>query len=163
MFARADFGYSAGMILDTLSSAARYTALHPGFARALSFLRRRGRTGLAPGRYELGDGLYAVAARDRGRGTAILEAHRKFIDIQYVVSGTESIGWQALAACRASGKGYDRARDIEFFRDPPAAMVRVPAGAFAIFFPGDAHAPLAGRGTVSKIVVKVPVQFRPDR
>ena len=151
-------GYPAAMILDALESGRRYAKDHPLFGRAFAFLRRRGLARLAPGRYELGAGMYAVVARDRGRGKAVLEAHRKFIDIQYVVAGTEQIGWQALERCRRSGKGYSRAKDIEFFRGAPAAMFRVPAGMFAVFFPEDAHAPLAGRGWVRKVVVKVPVR-----
>lgn len=147
------------MILDTLSGARRYASLHRGFARAFAFLRKRNLAGLPDGRYPIaGERIYAVSSRDPGRGrqASPLEAHRKYIDIQYVVSGAEVIGWRDRKDCAGSG-GYRRARDIEFFKTEPAAWVKIPAGSFAVFFPEDAHAPLAGRGVVHKVVVKVAI------
>jgi beta-galactosidase beta subunit len=44
-----------------------------------------------------------------------------------------------------------------FFRDRPDSWLSLPAGRLAIFFPDDAHAPLAGRGTLKKAIVKIAV------
>jgi biofilm protein TabA len=146
------------MIFDTLSNAARHVALHPGFTEAFDFLRRPDLATLSSGRHEVdGPSLYASIGRDEGRGRngARLETHRKYVDIQYVVSGDEVIGWSDLAACQATGLGYDEARDIEFYTAQSTTWVPVPPGSFAIFFPTDAHAPLAGRGPVHKVVMKV--------
>jgi YhcH/YjgK/YiaL family protein len=90
----------------------------------------------------------------RGRDAARLEAHRRYIDIQYTVRG-EEIGWTPRSSCGAADGGFDEGKDIGFFRDAPAAWVRVPPGSFAIFFPEDAHAPLAGRGALVKAIVKI--------
>ncbi|OQW96333.1 MAG: hypothetical protein BWK77_05230 [Verrucomicrobia bacterium A1] len=142
------------MILDALSNA----AMHTGFAEAFDFLRRAGLENLPPGRHEVrGAQLYASIGRDEGRGRdgARLETHRKYVDIQYVVSGEEVIGWSDLASCRASGLGYDEGRDIEFHTGAPRIWFPVPPGLFAVFFPEDAHAPLAGTGPVHKVVMKV--------
>jgi len=92
----------------------------------------------------------------RPRDKAPLEAHRRYIDVQYVLSGADEMGWRALSDCKSPG-GYDAARDIEFFTDEPAAWATVSTGEFAIFFPHDAHAPLTGRGDIHKVVVKVAV------
>jgi biofilm protein TabA len=151
------------VILDTLSNASRYGALHGGFARAFDFLRRADREELPPGRHEVdGAHLYASIGRDegRGRGNARLEAHRKYIDIQFVVSGEEVIGWEDLKTARARALGYDAGKDIEFYAGAPRLWIPVPPGTFAIFFPEDAHAPLAGAGPVHKIVMKVAVTPR---
>jgi biofilm protein TabA len=148
------------MILDTLSNAPRHAAVHTGFAEAFAFLRRPDLADLPAGRQEVnGAQLYASIGRDQGRGRdgARLETHRKYIDIQYVVTGEEVIGWSDLASCRATGLGYDDARDIEFHTGAPRIWFPVPPGSFAIFFPGDAHAPLAGAGPVHKVVMKVAV------
>ncbi|MFH0953756.1 MAG: YhcH/YjgK/YiaL family protein, partial [Verrucomicrobiota bacterium] len=128
------------------------------FARAFSFLRQAGVADLPPGRHEVdSDRVYAVVGKDTGRGRqgARLEAHRKYIDIQFVVAGHEVIGWEDLRNCRSRRRGYDREKDIEFFTGEPARWVTVPPGSLAIFFPEDAHAPLAGEGPVHKVVVKV--------
>lgn len=105
-----------------------------------------------------GDRLYVLlmTTKGKGRSGARLETHRRYIDIQYVVSGTDTMGWCSADAA-GSGDGYDPAKDIEFYAAPPALWVPVPTGHFAIFLPSDAHAPLAGEGTVRKLVVKVRV------
>jgi biofilm protein TabA len=146
------------MILDTLERAGRYSGLHPAFAAAWDFLRAQPLAALAPGRHEIdGDRLFALVGEDAGRGqvAARLEAHRRYLDIQFVVSGRERIGWRALGECAQPEAPFDEVKDIGFFLDPPKVWVDVPPGHFVIFWPDDAHAPLAGEGPVRKIVLKV--------
>ena len=148
------------MILDTLDHAGRYAALHPGFAMAFEFLRKQDLASWPAGRSEVnGAQICVLISKDRGRGLngAKLEAHRKYIDIQYVVSGNELIGWRNLATCQTTGQGYNEDKDIEFFTARPNVWIRVPPDSLAIFFPEDAHAPLAGDGRVHKIVLKVAI------
>ena len=149
------------MILDTLAESARYAVLHPGFARAFTFLRETDVAALPAGRHPIdGDRIYASIDHKEGRGRegARLEAHRRYIDIQFTIDGDEEIGWMPLAACRAAnGADYDETRDIAFFDRRPATWLAVPRGTFAIFFPEDAHAPLGGRGRLKKAIVKVAV------
>ncbi len=149
------------MILDRLEQANRYRALHPAFDQAFAFLETADLTALSEGRHDLGgpNGVYALVADGDGRGRdgAKLEAHRRAIDIQMVAAGADLMGWRTVAGCTPAGE-YDPDSDIEFFHDPPVAWLTVPRGCFAVFFPQDAHAPLAGRGRVRKIVVKVPLE-----
>lgn len=146
------------MILDDLTNADRYLDNHPLFGKAFEFLRRPDIASLPDGRHDIdGDRLYAIVmhAPGKGRANAPLEAHRKYIDIQYVVSDRDEMGWQALQKCSAVRDPYDAGRDVEFFTDEPVAWVNVPQGCLAIFFPHDAHAPLGAEGTIHKVVVKV--------
>lgn len=146
------------MILDTLDQADRYASLHPGFAPGFAFLREAPLAELQPGRHEIdGERVFAIVATDEGRGRdgARLEAHRRYIDIQLVVEGNEVIGWSELTCCTNVESPYDAEKDIVFFRDRPATWMDLAPGHFCIFFPEDAHAPLAGQGLVRKIVVKV--------
>jgi YhcH/YjgK/YiaL family protein len=148
------------MILDDLKNAARYYALHAGFREGLGFLSRKDLAGLASGKYELqGDRLFALVNRDPGRGHAgaRLEAHRKYIDIQLLVDGSEEIGWRPTAECREVTDPYDESRDIMFFAEEPLAWINLPRGKFMIFYPEDAHAPLASTGDNVKAVIKVSV------
>ena len=150
------------MILDSLQAAGRYTVLHPGFKTALAALRDTDWRGVPLGRRDIdGDRLFALVARDAGRGHAgaPLESHRKYIDIQYVALGTDEMGWRALADCRRVKSEYDAGRDILFFADEPATWFSVNSGELAIFFPTDAHAPLAGSGNPLKVVMKVAVDW----
>jgi YhcH/YjgK/YiaL family protein len=148
------------MILDTVENSNRYVALNPDFAAAFDFLKNPDVATLSAGRCEvLGKRVFAIVGKDEGKGreNARLEAHRKYIDIQYVVSGDEWIGWRDLKTCRESGLGYSAEKEIEFYTAAPESWFQVPAGSFAIFFPEDAHAPLAGVGPVHKVVMKVAV------
>ena len=148
------------MVLDVLDHAQRYAALHPAFTRAFAFLASVDLDALPSGRNEIdGDRLFVILDRKDGRGHdgARLEAHRRYIDIQYTVSGGEEIGWAPLASCAAPDGGFDETKDIGFFRDAPSAWLRVPSGSFAIFFPEDAHAPLAGHGALVKAIMKIAV------
>jgi YhcH/YjgK/YiaL family protein len=148
------------MILDVLTEAERYGSIVPGLAEAFAFLRRPGLAALADGRYPIaGERLYAMVARTEGRGEAgaRLEYHRRYLDVQFCVSGTDVIGWKALGACTERAGEYDAKADCGFYGDAPAAWVRLPPGAFMLLLPSDAHAPLAGVGLVHKVVVKLKV------
>jgi YhcH/YjgK/YiaL family protein len=146
------------MIFDSLSQCDRYVALHPAFARAFEFLRRTNPATLAPGRHVLdADRLYVSVDHKEGRGRegARLEAHRRYIDIQVTIEGGEEIGWMPLSMCRTPAETFDEIRDICFYDDRPDTWLSVLPGRFAIFYPDDAHAPLAGRGLLKKAIVKV--------
>jgi YhcH/YjgK/YiaL family protein len=146
------------MILDTLAQAQRYIALHPGFAPAFEFLKKTDLKSLEPGRHAIdGDRLWILVDHKDGRGRegARLEAHRGHIDIQFTFEGSEEIGWRPTPECQQPAGEFDGTKDIVFFDDRPTTWLSVKPGRFAIFFPDDAHAPLAGHGMVKKVIVKV--------
>ena len=148
------------MVIDTFASALRYTALHPAFTRAFRFLAETDLDALPTGRNEIdGDRMFVIIDRKEGRGRdgARLEAHGRYIDIQYTIHGSEEIGWTPLEACTAPDGPFDETKDIIFFGDAPSCWLSVPRGSFAIFFPEDAHAPLAGRGELTKAIIKIEV------
>jgi biofilm protein TabA len=147
------------MILDRLDNAAKYAGLKVGMAEAFGFLDQQGLENLPDGKYEIaGDRVYAIITRTNGRNVdeGELEAHRKYIDIQYVISGDESMGWKAREGLVVS-MDYDIERDLEFLKGTPDSLVRVPPGSFAVFLRTDAHLPLIGEGPIHKVVVKVAV------
>jgi YhcH/YjgK/YiaL family protein len=144
------------MIVADIKDAERYAALHPGFAAAFAFLKER----RGEGKYALkGEDIFAIVSDCKGRGkkASPLEVHRRYIDIQYIQKGTDTIGWKPLGCCHRETASFDQAKDIGFFADEPESWLELAAGEFAVFFPEDAHAPLAGAGEVSKIVVKIAV------
>ena len=148
------------MILDTLDNLSRYTSMHPAFAKVVEYLRSTDLASLEKGKYEIdGKNVYvAVDVRDgKGREGTKMETHRNFLDIQITISGNEEIGWKATSALETAQADYDAAKDVQFFSDAPTAWLAVPAGHFAIFWPEDGHAPLAGTGTLHKAIVKVAV------
>jgi len=151
------------VIVDLLSVWSRYACLHPRFEQAFEFLTRPDLAALPPGRHFIdGDQLYvSIDEREgRTRDGARLEAHRRYIDIQYTIEGPEEVGWSPLASCITPAGFFDSERDIIFFDDRPNSWFEVPPGRFAIFFPEDAHAPLGGYGRLRKAIAKVELDAR---
>ena len=148
------------MIFSTLSQSSRYAALHPLFPRAFEYIRNTDLHALAPGHYPIvGDDLFAIVEHvpGRTRAEAQLECHRRYIDIQLVLEGVDEMGWKPLADCREPVSDHSAEKDIRFFRDAPATWIATPPGAFCIFFPEDAHAPLVGSGHIRKVIFKIAV------
>lgn len=146
------------MIFDILANADRYVSLHELFPRAFAFLRGTDLNALAPGRYPVqGEDLFAIveAVSGRSREQAKLECHRKYIDIQFVLEGNDEMGWKPLNDCSEPLADYSAEKDIQFFRDAPVSWIATPPGAFCIFFPEDAHAPLVANGEIRKVILKI--------
>ena len=146
------------MILDRIEQIERYKILNPHFSAAFAFLQQAELSELPCGKHDIdGDNVFAIVdkATARPREQARLEAHRKYIDIQVVLSGSDEMGWKNRAICKIPDGEYDSDSDVEFFADAPDAWIPVSAGSFAIFFPDDTHAPLIGSGELHKVVVKV--------
>lgn len=149
------------MLLDQLDSFLLYGGLGSRIAIGLALLNEESVREAAPGRHEVdGDNLfytvdeYPTAPVEEGR----LEIHRKYMDIQYIVSGTECIGYAPLQDLQEI-QAYDGQKDLAFYK-ADAAMSRciLKPGMFAVFWPNEAHMP--GRiaqtsETVKKIVVKI--------
>ena len=147
------------MILDRLDNAAKYAGLKIGMAEAFGFLDQPRLENISDGKYEIaGERVFAIITRTNGRKVdeGELEAHRKYIDIQYVISGDESMGWKAREGL-VNSMDYDAERDLEFLEGAPDSIVQVPPGSFTVFLPTDAHLPLIGEGSIHKVVVKVAI------
>jgi biofilm protein TabA len=149
-------------ITDDIENAEAYFSLHPLLERAFAFLRTELPEDAADGRIEIdGDRMFCLLSTGQGRGRADskLEAHRKYIDLQFVLSGADIMGWKPLDRCLSPESDYNAEKDIVFFRDDAKAWRTVPAGSFALFFPADAHAPMGGEGLIRKAVVKIKNEF----
>jgi len=151
------------MILDTLSHSARYESLNPHFAKAFAFLRTVDGT-QSLGRHDLdGDACFALVQtyETKPEAQALFEAHRKYIDVQFVHSGQESILWAPLASMQEQTMPYDETKDAALWKLlPDVTPLHMSAGHFAILFPQDAHAPgvvWEKTESIFKVVVKVAV------
>lgn len=151
------------MILDTLANHAQYAAISPRFARAFAFLQQLP-ADAAVGRHEIdGEEIYAFVQKHQTKPVAekLMEVHRKYIDIQYMVKGREIIMWAPLADLKECTMTFDSAVDAALYKCIPE-MVPIPVlpGQFALLFPEDGHAPSCAwdaPAEVLKVVVKVMV------
>lgn len=148
------------MILGSLTETSRLEAAQPAFVQAFRFLRRPDLALLQPGRIPIADNrIYALVQRGPGRRRedARLETHQQYLDIQYIVSGTDDMGWRDRSTCRRPADAYAPEKDIQFYLDAPDTWIPVHAGAFVVFFPEDAHLPSISAGELHKIVIKIAV------
>ncbi len=150
------------MILDTLENAELYMGCHPLFARAFEFLRSVGTGEGLESKTEIdGKKLFVmkISSPGKGKDMTAMESHRDYIDIQCTVAGCDVIGWKPVSdPAREGGRGYNAEKDIEFYDAMPNQWFDVPAGSFAIFYPGDGHSPLGTTESVTKLVVKVRIK-----
>jgi biofilm protein TabA len=149
------------MITDTLGQCARYLSLSPYFAAAFEFLKRLPADEVS-GRYSIdGDDCFALVQSYTTKPIAEgkFEAHRKYIDIQFIQAGRETILWTTLATLTETTESYVAEKDIAFFATPAhVTPIQLHAGEFTIFFPEDGHAPgleYEGASEVRKTVIKI--------
>jgi YhcH/YjgK/YiaL family protein len=147
------------MIIDQLKHADCYYGIGRRVEAGLRFLGGSDLAGLAKGRHDIdGDAIYAMVSEYHTKpvGQVPWEAHRRYLDIQCLVTGEEKIGFARLADLKAT-QPYDVAKDCVLLDGSGECMVLRP-GVFAVFMPHDGHMPgLAVKkpAMVKKVVVKV--------
>jgi len=146
------------MIIDRIEEQERYYPLHPDMELAFAFLAEA--ADLEPGRYELENGLFAsIHEGDTTQiNTLNLEAHRKYIDLQYCLSGGERMGWAHIQELNPVSE--DAERDLYMYTGKSTA-VSIRPGMFYIMFPSDGHKAGAHNEFPKhyrKVVVKIPVE-----
>ena len=148
------------MIADTLDNLKG--ALYPeSFRKAFDFLKKLS-PDAADGKYPIdGDRIYAMIQSGTTRGPAAdkLEIHRKFIDIQYLFSGNETLVWAPMEGLDVHVP-FDVEKDCGFLHAPETvSRLELRPGMFAVFFPGDAHngklSGSKGDAPFRKVVVKI--------
>ncbi|MDQ8202664.1 YhcH/YjgK/YiaL family protein [Pelagicoccus sp. SDUM812003] len=111
-----------------------------------------------------GDEIFArvmsYPTKEESDPTAVLEAHRKYVDIQMALIGSERIAVYPTHL-QSTKDPYDAERDVTFFhyRKPAALQLSIYPGTFTCLLPQDAHMPQLftsepGVG-VKKVVVKI--------
>jgi YhcH/YjgK/YiaL family protein len=131
--------------------------------KAFTFLKSNDLSGLEIKKYDIdGDNVYAPVSEymTKNEEDAKFEVHRKYIDIQYVISGVEQMSVAPLSQKKETLAEYNEAKDIEFMTVNESSTYKATPDKFFIFFPSQIHRPsvkLDDNSKVKKIVVKVKV------
>lgn len=152
------------MIIDHLNNNALYTSIHPNFKLAFDFIKKAVDEDLPVGKYEVdGDAVYGIiqAYDSKAKEDCKLEGHKRYIDIQFMVSGHEAFEIADIAKVSAKTE-YNDVKDVVFYHDADMMnTVVLQDNEFGVFFPWDIHRPgIAANGKsvpVKKIVMKVKV------
>ena len=148
------------MIFDTLNNVDNYKGLGRVYT-ALKFLSETDFTEIDLGRYELdGDNIfYMVQSYDTDPSKTVSEAHRKYIDIQFMVDGEEIIGVADISSEKELTEAKEE-NDVWFYNCKTEPLT-LSAGKYMVLYPNDLHCPgVATNGkalTCRKVVVKVKV------
>jgi len=146
------------MIIDTIDNLAKYEAVNPLFKDVVDFLKKNDLNKLEAGKHPIkGADLFVNITTAKGRtpDAAVLETHRKMIDIQIPLDVPETYGYTPL--CRLPEEEYNAEKDITKYGDLMAeSFVDCQPGMFAIFFPQDGHAPcISMTPEIKKAIFKV--------
>jgi biofilm protein TabA len=147
------------MILDQFVHIAQYKGLGNRMAKAIKFLQENDLGSFETGRYTIeGDEIYFMVNQydTKPEGECKPETHRKYIDIQYVLEGSEMMGYLPLEGQTPSIE-YNPSKDVEFYQ-VNTDLFEVKAGMIAIFFTQDIHQPgvmVEAPKPIKKVVVKV--------
>ncbi len=151
------------MIFSSLENLAQDRAvLTPALLKGMEFLKNNDLAALAVGKYEIdGTDIFALVQENQTvpKAEKRAEAHHKYIDIQFMVSGTEVMGFALHNDANQVVEDKLAEKDNIFFKDPTGEMdLVVGAGQYAVFFPKEVHRPGCSYGvnaTIKKVVVKV--------
>lgn len=145
------------MIIDTLDNLAKYVSLNPLFNDVVEFLKNNDLDKLEAGKTMIkGTDLFVniQEAKGKTKEVALLETHKKMIDIQIPLSTSETFGYTPL--CDLPEAEYNAEKDITKYEGLAETYVTCKPGEFAIFFPQDGHAPcISDEPTIKKAIFKV--------
>lgn len=146
------------MIIDKFSNISFYSSMLNNLEHGLQAMQSMHNPEV--GRYEFEGGFFMVQkgeTRPIAEGT--FEAHRKYVDIQIVLDGSEEIAWADLSDLKEEGE-YDEIKDKATYTGSEDNTMKITAGMCYVAFPQDGHK--AVRHTkkpqfYTKIVMKLPV------
>ena len=149
------------MIIDRIENASRYYALGTGIAEAFEHLKNTDLSAFKPGSYPINNKIRILILDSEQINTdrITLEGHRKNIDIQYWVSGSELMGYAPLQSQRLIAT-FNEEKDYGNYA-ADASFTRFEPGMFAIYFPTDLHTAVIDEkcnSAVRKIVYKVNIE-----
>ncbi len=131
------------MIFDVITNRQRYRGIGSGIERAMEYLADTDFTTLQDGRYPIeGDEIYAIVMSydTEPEDVRRFEAHRKYLDVQFILDGREIIYWAPVEELSPEGE-YSDEKDIVFLSGETRARLQLTPGSFALFYPEDAHKP----------------------
>ena len=144
------------MIVCPWKDIKKYAPLLPGIEEAFDAVNAL--DSLEAKTYPLPDGNRFFVSAATTVAPDLGEAHRKYLDIQYMVKGTEVMGWADLAACKLEGE-FSEEKDIGFYSGDYEYLT-IHEGMCYVVFPEDVHMPsrhLDVPNDFVKIVVKLKV------
>lgn len=149
------------MIFDTISNFEKYKSIIPHQQKIIQFVNDviDKKTNLETDKIEIdGDSVFALINRYQTKEKNVWEAHKKYIDIQWMIYGNESILFANSHDLIVSNP-YDEINDYMILKGTGDKLT-LSEDKFVMFFPDDAHQPglITNKPEdIIKIVIKVKI------
>ena len=149
------------MVYDKIDNIETYKGLSEEIYEGLKFLKQA-TPDLACGVHEITPRVKAIVSEYETKPVNEngYEAHRKYIDIQYLLKGTEKNFCLPIEKLKET-KSYYEEIDAAFYKsEKPSQELTLGDGYYAIYWPQDGHLPcisITEPEKVKKVVVKVEI------
>ena len=145
------------MIIDKIVNLRCYEDVNPLFKDVADFIEANDLNALPAGKHEIkGADLFVNVTTAKGKAPeeAVMETHKRMIDIQIPLSAPETFGYTPLGSLPSAE--YNEAKDITKYEGLAETYFTLTPGEFAIFFPQDGHAPcVSDNASIRKAIFKV--------
>lgn len=150
------------MIFDKMDNISDYFDELPLLKKVSDFVDDFNKNKLSDGTYKIdGERVFAMVQSYRTKQQTpdmMFEAHKKYIDLQYIVSGIEKIRWAKLSKVDLVEEKYSSGGDIAFYEGDAMFDFTLTKNTFLLLYPDDAHLPGLSADkdvNVRKIVFKI--------
>lgn len=150
------------MFADRIENLKLYIPYNEKIKVVCDYLAKTDIHTLEVGKYDIGEGVRVVvnAFTPKTREAARWETHKKYIDLQYLIEGDESMGYLPVEEVEAAE--YDAEKDVSHPTPKAGASVSeiaLTTGCFAFLEPRDAHRPSVKlhADASKKLIFKIPV------
>ena len=146
------------MIVCPWKDLNRYADVIPGLEEAVKFVNTL--ENFEPATYPLSgrNKVLVQSLTTKPFEASLLEAHRQFLDIQYIIKGKEVVGWAPVDTLNPTEE-YNEAKDKCMYEGKSYPM-EIAEGYCCVVYTEDAHAPSVHfdeGGQVTKLVIKLKV------
>ena len=141
------------MIYDKLENFEKYANAHPEFKTVAEFMKNNDLLAIPTGKTPINEKVFLNRQSYLGKPDSNkYESHIKYIDVQVVMKGREKIKYSVVEPTITEVNEKD-----VYFTEADADVVMELENSFAVFFPGELHAPGIGVNDeqVEKIIFKV--------
>lgn len=146
------------MIVCPFKDLKRYASVIPGLEEAIAAVEKLENFEPATIPLSGSNKILVQKVTTKDAETSQLEAHREFLDIQYILKGKEMVGWAPVDTLTPVGE-FNPAKDKGMYEGKNYPM-EIAEGYCYVVYPEDAHAPsvhIGEGGEVNKIVIKLKV------
>lgn len=148
------------MITDKMENIIKYSEIPEDAAKFIKNLHKE----LKVGQYKLENENYANVESyfTKSMSEAKFESHKKYCDIQLLLSGKERIYITPIDNLTELGK-YNETKDIVFYAEAldGSDFVTLDSTNFVLLYPNEAHAPQVSicdaKNEVKKVVIKIKI------